>query len=591
MEAITVSQKILSKYKNVKQALELVEEGGTIHLDKATYKGKFFIHKSVTICGAHAKDSVVLEGSFVIKDGARVTIKNMTLQDDEVGVFVQEGSLTLENCDINRMSETALMVKKGSHATLRDVIIQNNQHAILSQGKVQMHFCALSNQQATQVILYPGANLKSKHTHILQGKKEAILLKGQTNVTLEDCSIFGHSGEYAQIRVQKDAELHIKSSRIYESTSGGIDAQGGRLLLNDVELYRNVGTQVKLEDSTATISHSSIHSADIGCVVSNGSTLQLEQSQLTAHLQAQLHVSGGALHANHCSIRGGKSNAILVTECGEADIADSEIADHFLPQICVSEQGHARIERSSIHHGEHYGVWLTEQSSASILQSNIHGHQQIQVVVAEQSYLEMDTSSVYEGYENGMHFLEESKGLISHCEVYRHGAEFPQVIVREGADPHFKQCTISESPSNAVWFLEHAKGQVEQCTIVGHGLAQLEITGESTPHVSRTTITEGGHCAIHIHESAPVIEECLFPDHIETIILEGNCAAEIVGQGAEVLADYAAFKRHEEERLSNLDEKTLERIQKAEDLAEKEARTAEIVGLVEELERRLGTNS
>ncbi|MEK4564275.1 right-handed parallel beta-helix repeat-containing protein [Alkalihalobacillus sp. FSL R5-0424] len=591
MEAIVVSQKILSKHKSIKQAIELVEEGGTIHLDKATYKGKFFIHKSMTICGTHSKDSVVLEGSFVIKDGAKVTIKNMTLQDDEVGIFVQEGSLTLENCDINRMTESALMVKKSCQATLRDVIIQNNQHAILSQGKVQMHFCALSNQQATQVVLYPGAVLTSKHTHILQGKKEAILLKEQTNVTLVDCSIFGHSGEGAQIRVLKNAELSVKSSRIYEGTNGGIDVQGGRLLINDVELYRNVGTQITLEDSTASISHSTIHSSDIGCVIRNGSSLTLEHSRLSAHLQAQLHVSGGALDAKHCTIVSGKSNAVLVTECGEAQIADSEIADHFLPQICVSEQGQARIERSSIHHGEHYGVWLTEQSSANIVQSNIYGHQQIQVVVAGESYLEMDTSSVYEGYENGMHFLEESKGVISHCEVYRHGPEFPQVIVREGADPHFKQCTISESPSNAVWFLEHAKGQVEQCTIIGHGLAQIEITGESRPHVSRTTITEGGACAIHIHESAPYIEECMFPDHVETIILEGNCAAEIVGQGAEILADYAAFQRHAEERLSNLDEKTLERIQKSQDLAEKEARTAEIVGLVEELERRLGTNS
>lgn len=41
MEAIVVSQKILSKHKSIKQAIELVEEGGTIHLDKATYKGKF----------------------------------------------------------------------------------------------------------------------------------------------------------------------------------------------------------------------------------------------------------------------------------------------------------------------------------------------------------------------------------------------------------------------------------------------------------------------------------------------------------------------------------------------------------------------
>ncbi|MCM2676723.1 right-handed parallel beta-helix repeat-containing protein [Alkalicoccobacillus plakortidis] len=588
MKVITVSQKILSKYKQLQRALDVVEEGGSIQLEEGTYKGTYIIDKSITISGNGEKDAIIIEGSFEIKNHATFRLKNVTIQDGETGIFVSDGSAELDNCDINRMSESALTIKKDSKAVLRDVIMQNNQHAIVSQGKASLLYCALSKQKAVQIILHQGAQMKLKHSHIFQGMQEAVILEGASQMVLEDCSVYGHTGLKSQISVQSSAKLSLISSRLYEGKYGGIEVNGGRLLMRDSELYRNNGHQIRLSDSTSVISQSYIHSGDIGCHVLDGTNLRLEQTRLVAHLQAQINVQGGQLKAKQCSILSGKGNGVLIAASGEAVISDSEIAGHFLPQICVSEQGNTIIERSSIHHGDHYGVWLTEQSSAAIFQSNIYSHQQIQVVVAEQSFLEMDTSSIYEGYENGLHFLEESKGQLTHCEIYRHGEDYPQIIVRGAADPVFKNCTVSESPSNAIWFLEEARGRIEQCHFVSHGLAQLEITDGSKPVIAQTTIMEGGHCAIQIREAGPYIEGCTFTDNEATILLEGNCPAEIIGDGAEALADFAENKRMEEERLSNLDDKTLERIQKANDLAEKEARTAEIVGLVEELERRLG---
>ncbi|MDQ0205260.1 right-handed parallel beta-helix repeat-containing protein [Alkalicoccobacillus murimartini] len=588
MKEIKVSQKILSKYKHLQSALDVAQEGDSILLEEGTYKGIFIIDKSITITGIGEKDAVIVEGSIHIKNQANVTVGNITLQDGEIGFLVAEGSLKLDHCDVNRMSHSAISVSEQGKATLREVIMQKNEHAIITEGYMSLLYCALSKQKAVQIRMSQHARMVLKHTHIFQGMEEAVILTDKSQMVMEDCSVYGHAGSRAQVFLQDDVTLSLVSSRIYEGKFGGIEAIGGKLSLKNTVLSRNDGHQILLSESTSVISHSYIHSGDIGCLVKEGASLRLEHTRMVAHLQAQVNVQGGQLKVKHCSILSGKGNAILIAASGEAVISDSEVAGHVLPQICVSEQGNTIIERSSIHHGEHYGVWLTEQSSAAIFQTNIYSHKQIQLVVAEQSFLEMDTTSIYEGDENGLHFLEESRGHLSHCEIYRHGEDYPQVIVRGAADPVFTNCIVSESPSNAMWFVEAAKGRIENCRFVQHGLPQLEITEGSAPVIVATSIIEGGDCAIHIREAGPHIEDCTFTDNAASIVMEGNCPAEIIGDGAEVLLHYAEHKRNEEERLSNLDEKTLERIQKSQLLAEKEARTAEIVGLVEELERRLG---
>ncbi|TSB44790.1 right-handed parallel beta-helix repeat-containing protein [Alkalicoccobacillus porphyridii] len=588
MKDITVSQKILSKYKQLQQALEVAEDGDSIRLEQGLYKGIFTIDKSITITGIGHKDEVILQGSIHIKNTAVTSVSNLTIQDGKTGVLVEEdSSITLTGCDINRMKSSAVTVRKGSRAALREVIMQRNHHAVLCDGKVSLLYCALSKQRDVQVKLTNNGRMVLKHSHIFQGAKEAVTLLDTSQMMMEDCSVYGHAGPQPQISVNEHTSLSVTSSTVYEGEAGGITVIGGRLLVKDSELYRNHQQQILLVDCEALIKNSYLHSGDIGCNVQDGTILKVEQTRFVAHLQAQLRVNGGQVKAKQCSILSGNGNAVLISSSGEAVLSDSEVAGHHLPQVCVSEQGNILIERCAIHHGEHYGVWLTEQSSATILQSNVYQHQQIQIVVAEQSFLEMDATSVYEGYENGLHLLEESKAHITNCEFARHGHEFPQVIIRR-ADPTFVNCTLQESASNGMWFIEEAKGRVENCRFIQHGLAQLEITEGSTPVITGAAILEGGDCAIHIHEAGPYIENCSYTDNTASIILEGDCPAEIIGEGAEALSDYAEQKREAAERLANMDEKTMERLQKSQELAEKEAKTAEIVGLVEELERRLG---
>ncbi|WP_054712556.1 right-handed parallel beta-helix repeat-containing protein [Bacillus sp. JCM 19041] len=171
---------------------------------------------------------------------------------------------------------------------------------------------------------------------------------------------------------------------------------------------------------------------------------------------------------------------------------------------------------------------------------------------------------------------------------YHHNDLYPQIYLSDEASITMKESRVYESYESGLRFDNHSNGLIEHCQFSGHFEAQIDVHN-STPTIRESIIENGGTCAIRLLHAGGFIENCTFNGHEHNIAIGGECQTEIIGQEADALRQYAEALSQSAEMEAQLSQaEAQEALIKAQENADREARTAEIVGLVEELEQRLG---
>ncbi|MBQ9702967.1 MAG: hypothetical protein IJV68_00305 [Clostridia bacterium] len=119
-------------YDDLAAALTAAEAGQTITMTKdyteahGSTQNKFLINKNITIDGGAHKLTITCNANifpFVVKEGAKFTLKNITYFSNGGGIDVQNGDLTLKDVDLSSIGRaafkpngTANIVLDNSHA-------------------------------------------------------------------------------------------------------------------------------------------------------------------------------------------------------------------------------------------------------------------------------------------------------------------------------------------------------------------------------------------------------------------------------------------------------------------------------------------
>lgn len=590
VKKIHVSRKLLSKYKTIRQALLDAHDGDTIEIEPGLYHESVQLSKSVTLIGlSDEPEDVRIAGRFKVTNHASVHIKNLSFFKTDKGLLIEQGHANVIHCQFHEIKKYAIQIKEQGHLSLTDTTIRHNAIGIHNRGRARIEYCALYEQQGSQVYTGSNGRLIMKHSHIYNGDTTAFYFDQDSRSYVENCQIYGHHSEQRQIKAQEQSEAVIQDCQIYESQSGGILLQDqAKLTLRSSKLTENAPTQIEAQGGELFLKNSSVEHGQSGIHLSQGSKAEIEQCTIKNHSLDQLSIQEASAYIFHCKIHAGERAGITQSAKSYVYIEATDIFDHHMPQIALSEDARLSMNHSSVFEGSHYGVWLTERSSATIAHSRFFDNDLNQLIIADFSEATLDDVDVFDGRQSGLYITDHSHVQLTNSSFYHHHDLYPQVYVLNQSSVTMKETRIIDSYESGIRFENQSTGLIEHCQINGHFEAQIDVR-DSQPTIRETFIQDGGTCAIRLLHAGGLIENCFFTGHEHNIAIGGTCETDIIGQEADALRQYEEAVSQTKEMETGLSQHDIQQaLKKAQEEADREARTAEIVGLVEQLEERLG---
>ncbi|PAE94103.1 right-handed parallel beta-helix repeat-containing protein [Shouchella clausii] len=589
MKTIHVTRKLLSKYKTIEEALLDASDGDTIKIDPGTYQESVTIAKSVHLVGLGEPETVIIQAPMDIINKASVSIKNISFAECEKGLTVKNGYAQLTHCQFTRLKKWGIHVLEDGHLDLTDATIRHSGIGLFVVGRARAEYCALYSQRGSQVCVSGNGRFVMKHSHIYQGKSAAIYFDQNSRSFVENCQIYGHHSENMQLKSTGNSEAALKDCLIYESSSGGALVLGeSKLTLNSCTLTNNVPRQVVVLGGETIIQNSLFETGQIGVDINDNGTAQLEATILTSHEDDHIRVGDGALYVYRSTIKFGQKSGVVLTKNAYAHIESSDLFGHMMPQLAVSEQARVSLKHSAIFYGKHYGFWLTEQASADVGHCRFYENELNQLVIADKSEADLEDIQVFDGAQSGLYIHDHSHANVVNSTFYHHNDLYPQIYVSSHSTITMKESKLYDSYESGIRFDMEASGLLEHCQFSGHYEAQIDIQ-HSAPTIRECVIENGGTCAIRLLHAGGFIENCTFTGHEHNIAIGGECDTDIIGQEADALRQYAEALSVTEEMEAQLSQAEMRAaLEKAQKDAEREERTVEIVGLVEELEEQLG---
>ncbi len=248
------------KCSTINTALQQAKAGDRIVVKTGLYRENLVINKTVEL---------IAEGSPVIESSGDVNciwmqvdyavVRGFTLQcrakveDNRVAVYVSQGQLVLEHCDITSDSLSCVEVGgKGSHVILRGCKIHDSKGScgvfIDDQATGQLEDCEIFGNAYAGVAIKTEGNPVIRRCQIHDGKSAGVLVYENGSGTLEDCEIFGNA--YSGVQIREGGNPVIRRCTIKNNAYQAVWVHdNGRGTVENCDLRGNQGGAWKI-DST-----------------------------------------------------------------------------------------------------------------------------------------------------------------------------------------------------------------------------------------------------------------------------------------------------------------------------------------------------
>ena len=232
--SLIVSQEGNSRYKRVSEALQDARDGDRVLVKPGIYYDSFTLLHNVEVIGDGPRESITIRSPFnnVVECRCHhATVRGLTLEcfppdaassdqsmyGDFYGVFISEGSLTLEDCEVRCVGLSCVKVVGGPKAGV-SVIRRNDIHAA--------HQCGI----------------------LLANYAEALI---QHNAV--------HHNRFSGVEIRNGARPKLQANRIYENVQNGVYIHShGEGLVEGNHLYKNKFNGINGEGNVV-VSNNVIH--------------------------------------------------------------------------------------------------------------------------------------------------------------------------------------------------------------------------------------------------------------------------------------------------------------------------------------------
>jgi parallel beta-helix repeat protein len=194
------------KCSSINAALQQAKAGDRIMVKTGLYRENLVINKTIELI---AEGSPVIESSgdnhCIWMQTDYAAVRGFTLQcrakieDIKIAVYVPQGQLVLEHCDITSDSLSCVNVcGKGSHVILRECKIYDSKDGagvfIYDQATGQLEDCDIFGNAHAGVEIRTGGNPVIRRCTIKNNRYWAVRVRDNGRGTVEDCDLRGNPG-------------------------------------------------------------------------------------------------------------------------------------------------------------------------------------------------------------------------------------------------------------------------------------------------------------------------------------------------------------------------------------------------------------
>jgi parallel beta-helix repeat protein len=235
------------KYPTINSALKAAKDGDKIIVKTGLYKESIVLDKTVELI---ADGSPIIESTddCIEMQTDYAVVKGFTLQcrakeeDGKVGVFIWQGKLVLEHCDITCSSFACIQINnKDVQAVVRHCKIHDGNKGgifIYDQATAQIEDCEIFGNGLSGIEVKTGGNAIIRRCKIYNEKQNGIFVWENGMGQIEDCEIFGNA--YSGIKIKTGGNPTIRRCTIKNNSLGGIGLlNNGKATVEDCDLRGN----------------------------------------------------------------------------------------------------------------------------------------------------------------------------------------------------------------------------------------------------------------------------------------------------------------------------------------------------------------
>ncbi len=198
-------------FRSIGDAIKKAPEGSTIYVKPGLYRESITLNKPVELIGDGPHEDIVVEttqGNCILMSTDYAVVRGLTLRQrsgsdmNKSGVYVPQGRLVLEDCDVTSDSISCIEVKGlGSDPIVRRCRLFNGREA--------------------------GVNVRDFGSGIF-----------------EECQIFGNG--FSGIASKENSNPVVRRCQIFENKGGILVHEGGMGVFEDCEIYANLSHGVEI---------------------------------------------------------------------------------------------------------------------------------------------------------------------------------------------------------------------------------------------------------------------------------------------------------------------------------------------------------
>ncbi|HVQ08096.1 MAG TPA: right-handed parallel beta-helix repeat-containing protein [Allosphingosinicella sp.] len=220
-----------AQFTTISEAITRAPGGARILIAAGHYRENLVIDKPLELIGDGPCEDIIVEGEgpdTIVFDTNIGVVRNLTIRltqkkAEDYCVWVQQGRLELEDCDLSSTGLASLAVMNNAdprvrrnrihHGSQVGILVHNNGRGTYEENEIYGNaFAGIEVQSGADPIL--------RRNRIYDGKASAILVNSQGRGMYEDNEIFGNT--YSGIEVRTEAEPIVRRNRIHDGMQSGI---------------------------------------------------------------------------------------------------------------------------------------------------------------------------------------------------------------------------------------------------------------------------------------------------------------------------------------------------------------------------------
>ena len=252
------------EYSTITAALKQAKAGDQIVVKTGLYRENVILDKTVEL---------IADGSPVIESTGRciwmqtdyAVVRGFTLRcrarssasffsrligsyDKAVAVYIPQGKLVLEQCDVTSDSLSCVNIcGRGTQAIVRACQLHDSQQAgifIYDQATAQVEDCDIFGNANAGVSITTGGNPTVRRCKIHDGKAGGVFVCENGSGQLEDCDIFGNA--CGGVTITTGGNPTVRRCKIRDGSTGVLVSQNGSGQLEDCDIFGNAYSGIEI---------------------------------------------------------------------------------------------------------------------------------------------------------------------------------------------------------------------------------------------------------------------------------------------------------------------------------------------------------